>query len=47
MESVHDEQDVNRRYFVRYVERTAAPGAKVLDFGCGGGTVVKMLRDRG
>jgi SAM-dependent methyltransferase len=41
------EDDVNRRYFVHYVERVAAPGAKILDFGCGDGTVVRMLRARG
>ncbi|HET6547253.1 MAG TPA: class I SAM-dependent methyltransferase [Solirubrobacter sp.] len=42
-----DEDDVNRRYFVWYVEQVAAPGARVLDFGCGGGTVVRMLRRKG
>ena len=40
-------QDVNRRYFVRYVQQVAAPGAVVLDFGCGDGTVVRMLRAEG
>jgi glycosyltransferase involved in cell wall biosynthesis/SAM-dependent methyltransferase len=39
--------DVNRRYFVHYVTETCAPGAKVLDFGCGSGTVVHMLREAG
>jgi SAM-dependent methyltransferase len=41
------EGDVNRRYFVDYVGRTAAPGAKVLDFGCGAGQMVAMLRQAG
>jgi SAM-dependent methyltransferase len=40
-------QDVNRRYFVKYVTETTATGAKVLDFGCGSGTVVHMLREAG
>ncbi len=35
--------DVNRRYFVHYVQKTAAPGAVVLDYGCGAGTLVQML----
>jgi SAM-dependent methyltransferase len=39
--------DVNRRYFVHCVRRRAEPGAKVLDYGCGAGTVVQMLRDAG
>jgi SAM-dependent methyltransferase len=39
--------DVNRRYFVHYVQSTAQPGATVLDYGCGAGTVVKMLRAAG
>jgi SAM-dependent methyltransferase len=42
-----ESQDVNRRYFVHYVQQVAAPGAVVLDFGCGGGTVVRMLRALG
>ena len=42
-----EEQDVNRRYFVHYVEREAPPGAAILDYGCGHGTVVRMLRERG
>jgi SAM-dependent methyltransferase len=40
------EDDVNRRYFVHYVQRVASPG-KVLDFGCGAGALVGMLRDAG
>jgi SAM-dependent methyltransferase len=39
--------DVNRRYFVQYVRSVAAPGATVLDYGCGAGTVVRMLLDEG
>jgi SAM-dependent methyltransferase len=39
--------DVNRRYFVEYVKSVAAPGATVLDYGCGAGTVVRMLLDEG
>lgn len=41
------EHDANRRYFVHYVRRVASPGVKVLDFGCGGGTLVRMLRGAG
>jgi SAM-dependent methyltransferase len=43
----HDESNVNRRYFAWYVRRVASPGARVLDFGCGSGTVVRMLRREG
>jgi 2-polyprenyl-3-methyl-5-hydroxy-6-metoxy-1,4-benzoquinol methylase len=39
--------DVNRRYFVHYVRTNAAPGARVLDHGCGAGTTVALLRDAG
>jgi SAM-dependent methyltransferase len=41
--------DVNRRWFVHYVsEQIAARGdLRVLDFGCGAGTVVRLLRERG
>jgi 2-polyprenyl-3-methyl-5-hydroxy-6-metoxy-1,4-benzoquinol methylase len=42
-----EESDVNRRYFVHYVQQVATKGAKVLDFGCGDGTVVGMLRRAG
>jgi SAM-dependent methyltransferase len=42
-----DDVDVNRRYFVWYVQHAAPPGARVLDFGCGAGTVVRLLRDAG
>jgi glycosyltransferase involved in cell wall biosynthesis/SAM-dependent methyltransferase len=40
-------QDVNRRYFVDYVTKICPPEGKVLDFGCGSGTVVHMLRQAG
>jgi SAM-dependent methyltransferase len=39
--------DVNRDYFIHYVKGVASPGARVLDFGCGGGVLVSMLRDAG
>ena len=39
--------DVNRRYFVDYVRRVAQPGARVLDFGCGAGALVRMLKEAG
>ena len=39
--------NVNRRYFAHYVQRVAQPGAVVLDYGCGSGTVVEMLRAAG
>src|SRR5437588_12835636 len=39
--------DVNRRYFAFYVKQTAAPGARVLDFGCGAGAVTRLLRGSG
>jgi SAM-dependent methyltransferase len=42
-----EEPDVNRRYFVHYVNSVAAPGAKVLDYGCGHGTLVGMFLDAG
>jgi len=35
--------DINRRYFAQYVQSVAPPGAVVLDYGCGAGTVVEML----
>jgi SAM-dependent methyltransferase len=41
------EVDVDRRYFVDYVARIASAGALVLDFGCGSGTLVRMLRAEG
>jgi SAM-dependent methyltransferase len=41
------EQDVNRRYFVQYVSSVAEPGAVVLDYGCGAGTLVNMLLEAG
>jgi SAM-dependent methyltransferase len=39
--------DVNRRYFVHYVRANAAPGSTVLDYGCGTGELVQLLRDAG
>jgi SAM-dependent methyltransferase len=43
-----DEPDnVNRTYFAHYVGQTAPPGAAVLDYGCGEGTVVELLRAAG
>jgi SAM-dependent methyltransferase len=39
--------DVNRRYFAHYVQSVAPPGAVVLDYGCGTGTFVEMLRAAG
>ena len=46
--AAEDSADVNRRFFSAYV--TSLPGAdrlRVLDFGCGGGAVVRMLRAAG
>jgi SAM-dependent methyltransferase len=42
-----DSQNVNRRYFAHYVQAVAPAGGVVLDFGCGPGTLVRMLRERG
>lgn len=44
-----DAADVNRRWFVDYVLRhaRATGGLRVLDFGCGSGETVALLRDRG
>jgi SAM-dependent methyltransferase len=42
-----EEADVNRRYFVHYVRSVAPPGATVLDYGCGAGAMVRMLRAAG
>jgi SAM-dependent methyltransferase len=44
---VHPADNVNRRYFAHYVQSVAQPGAAVLDYGCGAGTVVEMLRAAG
>ncbi|HTU31159.1 MAG TPA: class I SAM-dependent methyltransferase [Solirubrobacteraceae bacterium] len=41
------EEDVNRRYFVDWVTRVAPPGARVLDYGCGAGTLTRMFQDAG
>lgn len=38
---------MNRRYFVDYVSHVAPPGARVLDFGCGAGALVRMFRKAG
>jgi SAM-dependent methyltransferase len=35
--------DVNRRWFVEYARRTIAPGARVLDYGCGAADLVRLL----
>ena len=40
-------QDVNRRFFVHYVRSSVAPGARVLDYGCGAGTTVALLCEAG
>jgi SAM-dependent methyltransferase len=42
-----DETNVNRRYFRWYVDSLNMPGARVLDFGCGSGRVVRLLRNAG
>jgi SAM-dependent methyltransferase len=42
-----DETNVNRRYFLWYVERLGDRGLKVLDFGCGSGVTVRLLRGAG
>ena len=44
---LQDADDINRRYFAHYVAQVAPPGAVVLDYGCGEGTVVEMLRGAG
>ena len=44
---MHGADNVNRRYFAHYVQQVAQPGAVVLDYGCGSGTVVEMLRTAG
>ena len=42
-----EEADVNRLYFVHYVRAVTAPGARVLDYGCGAGITVRLLREAG
>jgi SAM-dependent methyltransferase len=42
-----DETNVNRQYFLWYVNSLGNPGARVLDFGCGSGKVVRILRRAG
>jgi len=44
-----DQVGVNRRWFVHYVLRRAegSERLRVLDFGCGAGVVVALLRERG
>jgi SAM-dependent methyltransferase len=42
-----DELNVNRRYFLWYIGTLGKPDAKVLDFGCGAGHVVSLLRGAG
>lgn len=42
-----DETNVNRQYFLWYVDSLGKPGARVLDFGCGSGKVVRLLRRAG
>jgi hypothetical protein len=44
---MHPADNVNRRYFAHYVQSVAPPGAVVLDYGCGAGVVVEMLREAG
>jgi SAM-dependent methyltransferase len=39
--------DVNLRYFVHYASQSTSPGARILDFGCGAGSLVAMLRSAG
>lgn len=45
----HASADVNYRYFVHYAEQLAAgrDDFRMLDFGCGNGQLVRMLRDAG
>jgi SAM-dependent methyltransferase len=42
-----DAAGVNRAWFVHYVLGHGGTGLRVLDFGCGFGEVVALLRDRG